>query len=281
MLDCKLGGELLRTGSASCNSGQAYWESIGYTCQITDDNELDCECDIPGSCPNEVYPCNYPYYCVSESPSLVPSESPSIEPTMFPTPRPTKGKAGRTLSPTGFPTRAPNTRAPTKAPVKVPTTAPTKASQTQSPVPAPNKAPIKGVVEATPPQTGAPKESTPLCAIDEYLVAGRSCYDVGETINILFGSCDVRADDFFGVYPATADPQSLGYPELWLWTCGDQFCRQLTPSGRLQFDSRSKGRVTWPLGEGRYKVYLIRGNNSGVPYESFKETQEIEISNNC
>lgn len=101
MLDCEF-GDLIGNAAGSCNGGQAFWEASGYACQVTEGEGFDCECIVPGTCLNVVYPCDYQFYCVSNSPSLVPSESPSdapsSEPTQFPTtsptPRPTPGKAG-------------------------------------------------------------------------------------------------------------------------------------------------------------------------------------------
>ncbi|CAJ1945978.1 unnamed protein product [Cylindrotheca closterium] len=87
MLDCQF-GDLIGDATGSCNSGQAFWEASGYTCQVTEGTDFDCECDVPGTCLNVVYPCDYQFYCVSNSPT----DAPSREPTRSPTPRPTRGK---------------------------------------------------------------------------------------------------------------------------------------------------------------------------------------------
>jgi len=96
ILDCKY-GDLIGDSEASCNTGEAYWESIGYACEITDEAKLDCQCINPGTCPNDVYPCFYEFHCTSNAPT----DTPSAMPTPAPTPRPTKGKAGKAIDENG------------------------------------------------------------------------------------------------------------------------------------------------------------------------------------
>ncbi|CAJ1946295.1 unnamed protein product [Cylindrotheca closterium] len=216
--------------------------------------EVDCTCCT--SCESGV----------TAPPSIAPPTSePSSSPTRFPT-----------LRPTPSPTRNP-TRPPTPGPTPTPTVPKPTLPPTPGPTPAPTPRPSPEPTGATPAPTGSPTR----CSFDDFLVARRSCYDVGETIEVEFANCDARRDDFFGLYPTNADPQSLDFPTLWLWSCGDQICRQLTSSARVGFDSGSEGIATWPLSEGNYKIFLIRNNNSGGPYQAFQETREFEVSNEC
>jgi len=62
ILDCYF-GDLSGTPESSCASGQAFWESTGYTCEVTQGNNFDCECNDPGNCLSEVYDCDFQESC--------------------------------------------------------------------------------------------------------------------------------------------------------------------------------------------------------------------------
>jgi hypothetical protein len=185
---------------------------------------------------------------VSSPPTL--SASPN-EPTI--TPRPTQ-----------TPTMAPIFIDP---PTPQPTPSPTRAP-TPQPTPSPTRVP-------TPQPTPEPS----LCF--ERLETSKSCFEMGENIEVEFGNCDPLSDDWVGFYDSSADPDNLDDPLLWLWSCGDQSCRQATRANDLDFDASSEGLADWPLQEGIYKVYLLRNSLSGGPYERFRESREIRVADSC
>lgn len=162
---------------------------------------------------------------------------------------------------TSAPSVPPPTAEPTTSP---PTSEPTPSPPTAEPTPIPSRPP-------TPQPTAEPSPCF------ERLEISKSCFEVGETIEVDFGNCDPFSDDWVGLYDARADSRNLAFPLFWLWSCGDQICRQASFAGNLDFNESAEGLANWPLQEGIYQVHLLRNSLSGAPYESFRESREIRV----
>eukprot|EP00980_Cylindrotheca_fusiformis_P007287 scaffold1525_cov142-Cylindrotheca_fusiformis.AAC.87 len=145
------------------------------------------------------------------------------------------------------------------------TAAPSVGPPTPQPTPMP-----------TPPPTPQPTPQPSSC-FDRFEIS-KSCFEVGETIEVDFGDCDEpRSDDWVALYHASADSDNLQFPLLWLWTCGNQTCRKATRAGALHFDASANGLISWPLQEGTYQIHMLRNSLTGGPFESFKESREIQV----
>lgn len=114
-----------------------------------------------------------------------------------------------------------------------------------------------------------------------------SSYIMGDEIKVVFDNCDSELDDWVAIYPDSVNPDSLGEPTSWMWSCGSQKCRGKNPTNVVSFESF--------IQPGKYKAVLAKGQHSGPYYtakamsESFevkswpkKECQDtIRISSSC
>jgi hypothetical protein len=105
------------------------------------------------------------------------------------------------------------------------------------------------------------------------IASAQSCYEVGEDIIIAFQNCEPLEDDWVGIYTddPNRDPNDVGNPSIWLWTCGTQDCRAEVFADTLPFDDG--------LEEGVHVAYLVRLPASVVePSPSYAVSAPFEIS---
>jgi hypothetical protein len=108
---------------------------------------------------------------------------------------------------------------------------------------------------------------------DSMVMTDQSCYAVGEEISILFENCDPARDDWIGIYTddSNRDPDDVGSPLDWLWTCGTQNCRGVAFVDTLPFGGG--------LEEGSYTAYLVRlPEDEEEPYPSYARSETFVIS---
>ena len=118
---------------------------------------------------------------------------------------------------------APLTPAPTPAPQTSPTPAPVATPRpTPAPVttPAPTKAPTPS---PTPAPTPAP--TPPSLAV----IPDKTVYQFGETISVRFFNQNPQQGDWISIFRSSANFNSLGTGEFWLWHCNRQ--GQICPQG--------------------------------------------------
>jgi hypothetical protein len=97
---------------------------------------------------------------------------------------------------------------------------------------------------------------------EDSIITTKSCYFVGQHMVVDFENCLPSEDDWLAVYESNANATNLGEPILWMWTCGDEFCRWPVYSDVLAF------AFSVPLHPGSYRAHLLR-RNSGGPYWAY------------
>lgn len=145
------------------------------------------------------------------------------------------------------------------------------ASQTRAPVWAP----------FTPPPSPPPTRSPTMFPTSYYcktaIQATKSCYKVGEPIEISFSNCNPRFGDWIGLYDAENPVSLLLNPLLWHRSCGSQSCSASPIRGSFTLGDSAIGDGYWPLSRGNYKVYLIR-NGSTYPYQPVVGSEQIRVA---
>uniref|UniRef100_A0A7S1D2D2 Uncharacterized protein n=1 Tax=Cyclophora tenuis TaxID=216820 RepID=A0A7S1D2D2_CYCTE len=140
---------------------------------------------------------------------------------------------------------------PTPYPVSpMPTPYPVSPMPTPHPIPDPTPHPIP---DPTP-------HPTPMPVLVEMVYTDMSCYIEGNAITVSFTNFDPQSDDWVGIYESDANPQHLGPPLLWLYTCGTQSCSGMRSTGELVFGAGApleKGSIEWPLPPGEYVAMLL------------------------
>ena len=111
------------------------------------------------------------------------------------------------------------------------------------------------------------KDEYDLCPGADSITTDKTSYDVGDKITATFSNSVALHDDWVGIYAASGfDPDHVGEPLLWLWTCGTQSCSDSVMMGSVMFfdHPRSTGTTHWPLPVGSYVAVLLQ--NGHVPY---------------
>ena len=103
----------------------------------------------------------------------------------------------------------------------------------------------------------------------------KTCYNLGQIVQINFENEAPLQDDWFGIYSADADINALPSPSNWIWTCGSRDC---TLSAGVR-----KGGVFYSdvLPTGSWKVVLARNEADEAPYVGLASSQVFEVSQNC
>lgn len=189
-------------------------------------------------------------------PSVSPSPSSTSHPSMSPSSPPTTE-----LSP------APSTSTPSRSPIAGPTPSPARAPLS-APVPNPTLAPL---TDSTSSPSG---ESTENCI--NRISVDKTCYEERNDIIIVeFELCDPREEDWVGLWLDGSDPKYLGDDyRTWAWTCGTQRCDWSPVSNRFGFRARN-------LGLARYRVFLVRDDPNGAPYQAQAMSDSFVITNWC
>ncbi len=100
------------------------------------------------------------------------------------------------------------------------------------------------------------------------ITVSKRFYNVGEAVSIQFEN--EKSDRvWLGIYGADEDPRNLGFSssEDWLYPCGSKTCSDQT---------RTSGQVSFDVGEGAWKAYLI--NDMSWPYTSVAFTDTFVVS---
>ena len=177
----------------------------------------------------------------------------------------------------------------------VPTTpSPTISSEPSSP-PMPSSAPTTDEPSSTPTATVTEAPSmmptiqpivptTPQPTRCENFIEVDGCVDeLTQFITVNFANCEPEEDDWVAIYPADRNPQDLGDPILWAWTCGDQSCRGEEREGTVIFQREFfdfNGPYEWPLSRREdYIVHILRRNRGG-PYSSFADAN-LNVRRSC
>lgn len=107
------------------------------------------------------------------------------------------------------------------------------------------------------------------------------CYDTNHTfIQISFEMCNALPEDYVGVYQYSdgLDPEDLGNPVMWLWSCGRNSLDDCTDG--IAVYSISDLTLRGTLAEGRYQVHLSH-RNPGGPYRSEGASRPFDVSTLC
>jgi hypothetical protein len=95
-----------------------------------------------------------------------------------------------------------------------------------------------------------------------------SSYTLGDEIKVVFDNCDPEPDDWVAIYPDAVDPDDLGEPISWMWSCGNQKCRGKNPTNVVSFESF--------LQPGKYKAVLAKRHHLG-PYAAKARSESFEV----
>ena len=283
------GEQNLEQSNAPPSDFQDIWEGDGSDNQLTG-HRLTSE-PIPAA--NRPVSTQYP----TASPILQPSKQParsaaSNQETRFPSTS-ADSAPDTTLFPVSSPTRAPAKPIPIAvAPMRPPQLRPTKpgtlhpttpptASQTRSPTHAPIVLAVIPLAPPPVPATAAPSavpqlspSDSPTCrdiiAVNEECVLGWR-----DDINVDFGNCDPKDDDWIGIWSDDENPDDLSENYVdWVWSCGTQSCIGSPNANRVVFE---KNRL--PLGN--FRAFLVHEPKSEAPYSSHVMSQSFAVTNYC
>jgi hypothetical protein len=95
-----------------------------------------------------------------------------------------------------------------------------------------------------------------------------SSYTMGDEIEVVFDNCGPEPDDWVAIYPDTVNPDDIGEPISWLWSCGNQKCRGKNPTNVVSFESF--------IQPGKYKAVLAKRHHSG-PYAAKAMSESFEV----
>lgn len=102
----------------------------------------------------------------------------------------------------------------------------------------------------------------------------KTCYENGETMEIIFNNCDPKAEDWIGIFPAWMDVSSLRQPLTWVWACGNQFCNIPVLSGIA--------KLYQVQGFGGFRIFLLRDDpTNDAGFSASAVGNEFRISTDC
>ena len=114
---------------------------------------------------------------------------------------------------------------------------------------------------------------------DAFVQTSKSCYEIGEPIDVWYTNNDPLLDDWLGLYPTEQTVDTADLPELpsdrWIWQCGHSFVR-----GCSEASARAQATLT-PTGqtpEGSYRVMVIR---NGFVWEGIGGSDPFDIMATC
>jgi hypothetical protein len=116
----------------------------------------------------------------------------------------------------------------------------------------------------------------PVSTSPNQLTSSQSSYGLGQVVTLSFvynADDSLNADDWIGIYSSDVDP-TQNNPITFLFWCNQQVsCIDMTPvrQGQVTFGPDTIIHSNeWPIAEGEYKAYLMRGNSQ--PFEILAET---------
>jgi len=165
-------------------------------------------------------------------------------------------------------TECSSTKSPTLDPTKVPTRYPT-ISPTVSPTISPSSPPIVQV----------PTSSPSVCSAEISVLD--FCFAPSANIGVSFSNCNIRRDDWVGIYliDDNFDKSNLANPELWSWACGTRNCNEAVSNKIVSLNNIHANNDKWPLKPGIYIAVLAR--NTAQPYSSYAVSETFVVATQC
>ena len=163
---------------------------------------------------------------------------------------------------------------PSPQPTASPNTPPTPTvSQGPSPVPSEGPTPNPNPY----PTISSQPSPAPSCTVS--VTTDYSCYYPGESVEVTFSNCELDEQDWVGIYPATSDPDDLGYSLVWFYLCGSQSCDTKVSHDTIVFGyggRNERGTIAWPLPSGTsYRAFLIKEVKPGGGYMASAFSEEF------
>ena len=97
----------------------------------------------------------------------------------------------------------------------------------------------------------------------------KALYTEGEDIRLSLENCNANDQDFVAIYDIATPLMDIkgdaNYRE-WMWTCGNQRCRQAVDSNVVEFGTKNNVH-TWPLRAGTYEAHLVKRLDSKTKTE--------------
>jgi hypothetical protein len=185
---------------------------------------------------------------------------------------------GMLLPVTALPSQAPTVEqsalwasdVPSSIPSDVPSTIPSEwASDVPSTIPSDLPSLIPSTVPTNAPSILPTMVPTP-CR--PKVIAETLCYlkDTETAITVSFEKCDNEKRDWIGLFAFDGEQRLKSEAELWVRTCGSQFCNENWMTGNVTL-----GGDGWPLIKGEYRVYLVRGE------QAYAMTETIWVDKKC
>lgn len=119
----------------------------------------------------------------------------------------------------------------------------------------------------------------------DLIYTGQECYNSDTaSIHVTFENCKPEDNDAIAIYHEGETPGGTNQPLLWLGACGSQECMGKVSYDILVFGPKppnEAGRLGWPLPEGNYKAYLMKGSTDGGNYGTPSAETLFSIKGDC